>query len=233
MKITALLPVKDGSIFLEKSRMAITSNCHEEDEILVVDDGSVDNSLSKLLLWANEDLRVRVISNPNPGLVNALNLGIIESSNRYIARFDVDDDYENYRISKQRERLEEGIVAVFSDYDFKTPSGRHLGNIPSAVSASAVSISLVSSQRTAHPSVLFDKEAVIAVGGYREEDFPAEDLSLWLRLSRAGNLISIPETLLHYRLSPNSITGQKRNEALSQRDKLITTIKINPLIFNR
>lgn len=90
-----------------------------------------------------------------------------------------------------------------------------------------MSVSLISSQRTAHPSILFNKEAVINAGGYREIDFPAEDLSLWLRMSRIGDLVSVPKTLLHYRLSADSITGKRRVESKEMTRKLLTEIGIN------
>ena len=118
-------------------------------------------------------------------------------------------------------------MGIFTDYDFFSGSHDYLGTIPSAIDANAVSVSLISSQRTAHPSILFNKEAVINAGGYREIDFPAEDLSLWLRMSRLGDLISIPKTLLHYRLSPGSITGTRRIEAKDITAKLLTQIGIN------
>ena len=90
-----------------------------------------------------------------------------------------------------------------------------------------MSVSLISSQRTAHPSILFNKEAVINAGGYREIDFPAEDLSLWLRMSRIGDLVSVPKTLLHYRLSADSITGKRRVESKEMTRKLLTEIGVN------
>ena len=118
-------------------------------------------------------------------------------------------------------------MGIFSDYDFFSESHNFLGTIPSAIDADAVAVSLIYSQRTAHPSILFSKEAVINAGGYRNEDFPAEDLSLWLRMSRFGDLISIPKTLLHYRLSAGSVTGTKRNEAKEMTNKLLADIGIN------
>jgi hypothetical protein len=102
-----------------------------------------------------------------------------------------------------------------------------LGTIPSAIESNAVSVSLISSQRTAHPSALFSKEAVVDAGCYKEIDFPAEDLSLWLRMSRLGKIVSIPETLLHYRLSPGSTSGTRRTEAKDATKKLLIDIGIN------
>jgi hypothetical protein len=90
-----------------------------------------------------------------------------------------------------------------------------------------VAISLISSQRTPHPSILFNKASVLDVGGYQQKDFPAEDLSLWLRMSRVGKLISIPKVLLHYRISSGSVTGTKRRAANSMKRKLLENIGIN------
>jgi hypothetical protein len=82
--------------------------------------------------------------------------------------------------------------------------------------------------RTAHSSVLLNKVAVEEAGGYISEDFPAEDLSLWLRLSRLGNLSSVENNLLFYRLNSNSISFQKRREILIKKKELLTKIGINP-----
>jgi glycosyltransferase involved in cell wall biosynthesis len=178
------------------------------------------------------DSRVRLIQSTNQGLVSALNQGVSEATNRWIARFDVDDTYEKERLEVQRTYIDKLVVGIFTDYDFYSECGQYLGVMPTAIDSRAVTISLISSTRTPHPSVLFDKEAVLEVGGYREIDFPAEDLSLWLRLSREGKLISIPKVLLHYRLSVNSITGQKRNEAIKKKNQLLREIGIAPTSIN-
>jgi glycosyltransferase involved in cell wall biosynthesis len=227
MKITGVLPVYNSEKFIDISLPLILRNLNFDDELVIVNNGSSDNSDKKLEEWLNLDSRINLITTKAPGLVEALNLGIAESDNNWIARFDVDDIYEPYRLEQQRVAITEKTVAIFSDYDFFSEPQSYLGTIPSAIDANAVSVSLISSQRTAHPSVIFNKEAVINAGGYRELDFPAEDLSLWLRMSRLGDLISIPKTLLHYRLSPGSITGTRRAEAKQMATKLLTEIGIN------
>jgi hypothetical protein len=91
-----------------------------------------------------------------------------------------------------------------------------IGILPNAIHKSAVAMSLSRSQRTPHPGVLFNRERVLYVGGYIENDFPAEDLSLWLRLSREGNLVGVPKVLLNYRVSRTSISGTLRESAIAQ-----------------
>lgn len=227
MKITGVLPVHNGEKFIDTSLPLILRNLNADDELIIIENGSTDGTNKKLQKWVNIDSRINLIFTKTPGLVKALNLGVEESFNNWIARFDIDDNYEPDRLKYQRASLNEKTVAIFTDYDFFSDSYNYLGTIPSALDANAVAVSLISSQRTAHPSVLFSKEAVINAGGYRGMDFPAEDLSLWLRMSRFGDLISIPNTLLHYRLSTESITSKKRNEAKNITKKLLTDIGIN------
>ena len=225
--ISVLLPVKNGEKYIKDCLHNLLKTIGSSDEILVIDDFSTDRTKNIVLTEFNNDDRFRYIKNSKPGLVNALNFGIKESVNKWIARVDVDDKYEINRLSEQRKNILANTVGIFTDYDFFSESHDYLGTIPSAIDGNAVSVSLISSQRTAHPSILFNKEAVINAGGYKEIDFPAEDLSLWLRMSRLGDLISIPKTLLHYRLSPGSITGTRRVEAKDMTTKLLTEIGIN------
>jgi glycosyltransferase involved in cell wall biosynthesis len=227
MKITGVLPVYNGEELIDKSIPLILKNLNTDDELLIINNGSSDNSKIMLEKWSNADSRISLITTKTPGLVAALNLGIAESRNNWVARFDIDDVYEPDRLSYQRVALNEKTVAIFTDYDIFSNSYNYLGTIPSAIDANAVAVSLISSQRTAHPSILFSKDAVINAGGYREIDFPAEDLSLWLRMSRLGDLMSIPKTLLHYRLSTGSITGTRRIEAKETTKKLLIEIGIN------
>ena len=226
ISVTALMPVKNGMSFINSAKQHLSNNCRASDEILVIDDNSTDGTFHELQRWTAEDSRVRVISNNGQGLVSALNLGLIESTHAWIARFDVDDKYTDNRIVQQASLINSETVAIFSDYEIWRPDGVSLGKIPSPVDSDAVKISLINSRRTPHPSVLFSKVAVLEVGGYRTEDFPAEDLSLWLRLSRVGKLVSAPQVLLDYRLGKDSITGQKRAQIIRKSSDLLHGIGV-------
>jgi glycosyltransferase involved in cell wall biosynthesis len=226
------MPVRNGEKYLDRSIQSLIANCGKFDEILIIDDGSIDSTSKILQSWCRKDPNIRIVSNSkSSGLVNALNLGIAESANRWIARFDVDDIYPNYRISKSKELLLTNPVAVFTDYSFISDKNTKLGYMPSAIFKNQTYLSLVSSQRTAHPSVMFNKDAVIEVGGYQLGDFPAEDISLWLRLSKVGDIQTIPIEGLRYRVSGNSITGQARGDAIAMKNKLIKDFKFKQQII--
>jgi glycosyltransferase involved in cell wall biosynthesis len=226
--VTVLLPVKNGGEYLLNSIRNIESFLSPMDEILVVDDNSTDGTPRILEKWAHSNSRVRVIANKGSGIVDALNLGLKEARFEWIARVDVDDDYSCNRLSTQKLLIQSDVVAIFSDYDLYYEGVRLLGTIRSAVFSPAVSVSLISAQRTAHPSVLFNRSAALSVGGYLIQDFPAEDLSLWLRMSRLGKLVSSPEVLLHYRVGRGSISGTKRDAMRVKKQEHLSNIRVNP-----
>lgn len=227
LNITLLLPVKNGQFYIQQSILNLSQIAGREDEILVIDDGSTDETFALVKKFSQTDIRIRLIKNSNPGLVNALNLGVKESNNEWIARCDVDDHYYEDRISIQQTYIGPEVSAIFTDYEFVGSDSSELGIMPGAVNAHAVSLSLAKSQRTAHPSVMFRKTAVNDVGGYRTQDFPTEDLSLWLRMAKEGRLISVPKVLLNYRLSKGSVSGTKRKLIQTKSKEIISKIGIN------
>jgi glycosyltransferase involved in cell wall biosynthesis len=220
------MPVKNGIEFLPQAKDMISKNCDVLDQIIVINDNSSDGSGEFLRNWAAEDSRVKVIDNSDSGLVSALNLGLSSAQHEWVARFDVDDIYLPSRISRQIAAISPQTVAIFSDYSLGTSSLKTLGTIPSGVDSDVVAISLFKSQRTAHPSVVFSKSHVLKVGGYRVADFPAEDLSLWLRLVNVGELISVPEVLLNYQLNPTSVTRLNQGVMISKRLDLLKEFPI-------
>ena len=219
--ITALMPVRNGEIFLPKILETIISSLESEDELLIINDGSIDQTSYILESWSKKYPQLRVLNSNGTGLVKALNLGLMESSNDWIARYDVDDRYSSFRLSEQRKLIDNNVAAIFCDYSLWSSKMDAIGVIPNAIQKSAVTVSLSNSQRTPHPGVLFNRNLVMAVGSYLEDDFPAEDLSLWLRLSRAGDLIGVPRTLLDYRVSRNSTLGMRKKLAKNNSVQLL------------
>ena len=213
---TILLPIFNASGFLLRSLQNLGEIAGPEDEILVINDGSTDLSQEILEKFQKNDKRFNVYNREHQGLVGSLNFGIENARNDFIARADVDDYYEIHRIDVQVKFLEENpeIHAVFCDFEMVDVSGSSLGKFPSAISPALTAFSLVSSQRTAHPSVMYRKTAILDAGGYSEEDFPAEDLALWLRLIEKGKIASIPQQFLKYTVHRNSITSSHRKSMI-------------------
>ena len=207
---TFLLPVFNGAIHLEKSISNLLSSAASQDEILIVNDGSSDCTQEKWDEITALDPRIKVFHQTHQGIVVALNNGVSQSTNEYIARVDIDDSYHSDRIELQVSYLQKFKEAgvVFCDYDFvKQETLESLGSICSPITPNLSLLALVNPQRMPHPGALILKSALLRVGGYRSEDSPCEDYGLWLRIARQYELISVPEVLLSYSISQKGLTA--------------------------
>ena len=230
MKVQAcsvLLPLYNGSKFIDQSLNTILASMREIDELVLVNDGSEDISVEDLKKLEIRDSRIKIISKKHSGLVETLNYGIQHCENELIARADIDDIYSPKRISRQVLFMGENpnCAAVFSDYQIQDVSGRDLGIIPTAISPLLTRFSLINPQRTPHPSVMFRKSAVLEVNGYKSEYFPAEDLSLWIDLSKSFEIATIPETLLYYTLHGGNITSKNQSLMIAKTEYLTTSFR--------
>jgi glycosyltransferase involved in cell wall biosynthesis len=219
--VSLLVPIKNGLEYLTVFRENIHSIIGPSDELILVNDNSTDGTLLFLNKWAEQDPRVKVFNNPDVGLVHALNFGLAQATSDWIARFDVDDLCSENRLLIQRNYLHSETAAVFCDYEFISADGTSFGAIHSAVLPIPTVLSLISGQRTPHPGVIFNRKLAIKVGGYLTQDYPAEDLSLWLRLAKEGQLLSAPTTLLKYRINPKSVSNQNRSTSKAKSRDLI------------
>jgi glycosyltransferase involved in cell wall biosynthesis len=231
-KCSVLLPVRNGEKFLQASLENLLQITIPGDEIVVIDDGSTDRTSSILMEIQKIDERICIISIPPTGLVAALNKGLEAARNELVARADVDDSYSLERLDLQVAYLRSNpdIVAVFSDYIFFSESKKNFGYMPTGVTPSATKLSLVDAFRTPHPSVTFRRSAVMQVGGYLEDDFPAEDLGLWIRLSSKYELGSLPLPLLNYQLNPAGVSASRQLVMRRKRDELLSKLDYRELL---
>lgn len=225
-KCSIVLPIYNGKKFISNSIAVNLQTLRDSDELLIVNDGSDDLTISEIAGFQRLDSRIRFINKSHSGLVDSLNIGISEAKNELIARADCDDSYPRNRISSQVDFLDNNpeISAVFSDYKMMDRKGHSLGVIPSPVFPIQTALSLINPQRTAHPSVVFRKSVFKELGGYRYSDFPAEDLGLWSRFIENHKIASLPQILLEYLRHPESITFTRKTLAIQKTRDLRLTI---------
>jgi len=229
--VTHLMPVKNGAIYLNQSLNGILMNAKINDEILIIDDGSSDEGPNIIKKFQKQYAHIRVMTTKGIGIVGALNLGFKSASFEWIARYDVDDVYEPNRVQLQINCIKPKTAVIFSDYDIQS-NRIFLGSIPSPLLNKASVLSLIYSQQTAHPSALICKSAAFEAGLYKSDEYPAEDVGLWTRMSLIGNLESTPEILLHYKLNKSSITSINRQKSLIARDRIIKEFFVEKKLFS-
>jgi len=232
LPVSAVLPIKNGQEWIPEALREIGNLLESKDELIIIDDHSTDSTW-KILEGFSCQPSLRKIKNPGVGLVSALNVGIRVAQHEWIARFDIDDKYRTSRLDRQLAAITQRTVAVFTDYRIVTAEGKDLGLIPSPIHPAATALSLVHSDRTAHPGVIFRKESALSVGLYRQEDFPCEDLSLWLRLGTVGELVSIPSDELIYTLRNSSVSGSRYFEAKQKSTEILLALNTANNLINR
>ena len=188
-------------------------------EVIAVDDGSTDRSLEILTDYGCRDQRLRVISRSKTGIVGALNDGLEAARGEFIARMDADDVAESGRLAAQAAFLmsHPACVAVGTDVLYTDPEGAPLIRHRPATTHDEIVGRLLEGNGGAliHPSVMFRRDALERVGGYRERYQWIEDLDLYLRLSEVGELANLPDVHLRYRQHLKSI-----NRTIAKREDL-------------
>lgn len=223
-KVSVMIPVYNAERYLADAMRSVLAQTFTEFELIVVDDGSTDDSLEILRSFEGCDERVQVISRPNTGYVTALNEMIDTSRGVYLARMDSDDIAMPDRFERQVRYLDENpeCVAVGSDALLIDADGDPLTTWRferTAEELDGLHIKGIG-PRLVHPVVMLRADAMRQLGGYRVEMESAEDMDLWLRLAEIGELANLDATLIQYRVHPKSVTHTSR----SKQDELMVRI---------
>ena len=114
--ISVLLPVFNAEEDINIAIQSILNQSYKDLELLIIDDGSTDNSYQICMNISEQDNRVKVFRNHNNlGLTKSLNLLINESNGKYLARQDADDWSEETRFEKQLKFMnDENIDVVYA-----------------------------------------------------------------------------------------------------------------------
>ncbi|MBN2499851.1 MAG: glycosyltransferase, partial [Anaerolineales bacterium] len=220
--VSILLPCYNAADTLEAALASLRAQTLADFEIVAVDDGSTDDTLAVLEKWAKEDERIHIIRQPHGGIVTALNAGLATCRGEYVARMDADDLSRPERLALQAQFLdthpEVGVVSsLVSGYPpeaIREGFQIYIEWLNSLVSDEDIRRELFVESPVAHPSVMFRKAAVLAVGGYQDFGW-AEDYDLWLRLYLDGvRFGKVPQTLLDWRDQPERLTRRDRRYSL-------------------
>ncbi len=207
--ISVVMPVFNGERFLDEAVESVLRQSFDDFELIIVDDGSSDRTPDILRRFAEKDRRLRVVTQPNGGIVSALNRGVAEAEGEFVARMDADDVSHPSRLSRQYAaiRADPSVVVLGGACEVIDETGASLGvrRFPTDGVDTARRI-LGGTSTIAHPTVIIRKEALERAGGYRERFRHAEDVDLWLRLSRLGTIRSLGEVVLSLRKHGSNVS---------------------------
>jgi GT2 family glycosyltransferase/glycosyltransferase involved in cell wall biosynthesis len=186
--ISIILPVFNGSRFLERSIGSVLQQTFTRWELLAVDDASTDESGERLEDFAQRDPRIRAFRLPvNQGPSAARNHALRHARGAWVAYLDQDDEYYPDHLANVHARAAEGDVLVFA-YDLleERPGAAGFGKMatwnPGTVQAALLEQHIACPLAVAHRRDLLDRAGLFDETWYLVE----EDSDMWRRLHRAG-----------------------------------------------
>ena len=219
--IEVLMPVRNGSKYIEQ---AITSILSDEAHILrliVIDDGSTDDT-KDIISKIDTRTEIRIISQDSLGLTQALNRGLKETQAAFVARMDSDDISIKGRLPAQLAFLQQHphIVAVGTQAAYIDEDGRDLGTRtrypldPKEIRRQLFDKGCV----ICHPTILARRDALLKCGGYHVAFKHAEDYDLWLRLTDHFEIANLPDVFLRYRRHSHQVSNGRNIQQSFSRD---------------
>lgn len=214
--VTVIIPAYNCAKYITETLSSLFCQDYPNIEIVVVNDGSKDNTLDILKRYGD---KIVVIDQPNAGAPGARNTGIRAARGEFIAFCDADDIWARQKVRSQVGYLNEhpNIGMVFCDWHVWEPDDTGRFSIPDSfgLPASAQEIDLENSGWVYHKllldcicltsTVMFRKETIAKVGLFDTSLWNGDDYDYWLRTSRITEIHKLKSKLVLYRILPQSV----------------------------
>lgn len=189
--ISVVIPLYNKEAQIAQTLRTVLNQSFQDFEIVIVNDGSTDNSVSEVLKFSNP--RIRLINQANAGVSAARNKGIEEAKGEYIALLDADDEWHSDYLATQMQLAESypecDVFAV--NYQFRNADGKItntiIRNLPFYTEHGVLS-NYFEVASTSHPpicsiTIMARKKSYLEIGGFPIGIKSGEDLLTWARLA--------------------------------------------------
>ncbi len=202
--ISLTVCMRDAEQWVDHCLEALVEQTYRPLEIIAVDDGSSDGGYSILKAWEGEHngITVTVLKQPPTGLSSGRNLALENSKGEWIAITDIDCRPDPYWIAEMFQDSvgleDENVLAVTGRTIFDKGNTK-----TSRLRARSIARKYNSRPRLTSlangPCSMFEREALIAVGGFNPKWYHAEDMEVSLRLLQSGGVIVYsPAAVVHH-----------------------------------
>ncbi|MCC8466949.1 glycosyltransferase family 2 protein [Photorhabdus bodei] len=213
--VSIIMPSYNSSMFIIQSIESVLKQTFPKWELIITDDCSTDNTFDLISQYASIDSRIKVFRNKdNLGAGVARNNSIKNANGRFIAFLDSDDMWHPTKLEKQIPfMINKNCALSYSYYQKMDENGQLLSNISPPITTS--SKKLLFTNVIGCLTAIYDTEKVGKL--YMPSIRKRQDMALWIKIMDiSGKAYAIPETLAYYRISKNSLSGNKYKAAKSQ-----------------
>lgn len=214
--IDVVIPVRNAGSTISSALDSIQTQTILDIRIIVIDDGSTDDTAAIVAEMATMDPRVELHRKENGGIVDALNFGLERCRAEFVARFDGDDLSHPERFARQLGflRANPDYVAVGGRVRHIDEDGQPTGSVVDVGPPELADLTWAPSLEPyiIHPFLMARRADMDAVGGYRHV-LHAEDTDLFWRLQERGKLHNLPDVLGDYRMHANSVSSASVHNA--------------------
>lgn len=213
-KVSIVIPFFNAAATLERAVRSILQQSYADLELILVNNNSSDGSEEIAISLQREDERILLLNETRQGVTFAANTGNRAARGTYIGRMDADDFSHPDRLMKQLDLLEKNLhigvasclVKHVGHREGTKGLKRYVDWVNSVQSPRQVRENCFIEAPVINPTVLFRRELLDEVGGYRHGDFP-EDYEMYLRWIAAGvNIQKVPEVLFSWYDSDQRLT---------------------------
>jgi len=209
--VTILTPAYNSGAYIAETVESVLRQTCGDFELLVIDDGSTDDTLEAVRAAARGDSRVKTFTSPHGGPASARNVGLLHARGRFITLLDSDDVWDPRYLSEQLSLLHRHPEVAIVSANVANRGGRRDGApFWPATSGTCVLASHEPIEREDAISVfaLFRREVVDRIGGFDPAHTGNEDYEFWLRAIDAGFVVlQNREVLGRYRRRPGSVSS--------------------------
>jgi glycosyltransferase involved in cell wall biosynthesis len=218
--ISIVLPVFNAEKYLAATINSLLNQSYPNFELIAIDDGSIDKSLT--ILESFSDPRIKVFQNEqNRGIVYTRNRGLAIMQGDYYAPFDADDLAHPNKLEKQLEFLEENpdFGMVGSWVTLIDDKGRDTGKMWKLKASPEMIPSILVFKNYFAQSSLLIRKIAIPPSGYENYSI-CQDYDMWCEIAKNWKTWNLPEYLIKYRLHTSSITNNQ-NRLLEEQKEVI------------
>jgi GT2 family glycosyltransferase len=211
--VSVITPAYNAAPYLSETIRSVLAQSFSDFELLIVDDGSTDDTQAVARAFADQDPRVRLIATPNRGPAAARNTALQASRGRLLALLDSDDiwspDYLTEQLALFQAIPEASIVTANALNRGGGFDGRPIWPITSGVRRVTL-VDVINQEDSVCIMAVFRREVYEKIGGFDPHFTGNEDYHFWLRAARAGFVIVQNRTpLAIYRRRNDSVSANE------------------------